>query len=150
MEIKGIGSNIPLPGIRPVAENAPVLPSARNPGQVTANAVNAPTGAEKTGGPEYMFYRRSQPVQGGSPQGAGSSAELERVKEARENIRKSLDSLSRSTGLQFSVDEELGRVVVQVVDPETKEVIKQFPSEDAIALAKSLSKGNGSLHQEKA
>ncbi|WAW11345.1 flagellar protein FlaG [Oxalobacter vibrioformis] len=43
-----------------------------------------------------------------------------------------------------------GRVLVKVVDPETKDVIKQFPSEEAIALAKSLGQGNGSLHRAKA
>jgi flagellar protein FlaG len=67
-----------------------------------------------------------------------------------ESIAQSLDSLSKSSGLQFSVDDELGRVVIRVVDPETREVIKQFPSEDAIALAKSLGNVNRSLHQAKA
>ena len=37
--------------------------------------------------------------------------------------------------LQFSVDEISGRTVITVVDKETKEVVRQIPSEEVLALA---------------
>jgi flagellar protein FlaG len=37
--------------------------------------------------------------------------------------------------LHFSVDKGSGRVVLKVIDPETREVIRQIPSEEVIALA---------------
>ena len=40
--------------------------------------------------------------------------------------------------LYFSVDEGSGRVVVKVIDSETREVIRQIPSEEVIALAQDL------------
>ena len=156
MDIKGISNSTPLPGIRPAAESAPVLQSAQNLEQVTAEAVKSPSGAERTtegkkaADPEKMPFKLSQQVQDNQQEEAVQPTDLERVKEAMDSIAKSLGSLSKSSGLQFSIDDDLGRVVVKVVDPETKEVIKQFPSEEAIALAKTLGKTNGSLHQAKA
>lgn len=154
MDIRSISNSTPPAGIRPAVESAPASPSVQNLEQVTAKAVSAPAAAEKavagqkTANPEMTSFRQSRQAQS---EVAVQPTDLDRVKEAMESIAKSLGSLSKSTGLEFSIDDELGRVVVKVVDPETKDVIKQFPSEDAIALAKSLNSGNGgSLHQVKA
>ena len=57
---------------------------------------------------------------------------------------------SIQSDLQFSVDEDSGRTVVKVVDTQTKEVIRQFPSEEALNLAKTLPKGEGLLIRAKA
>lgn len=54
------------------------------------------------------------------------------------------------TSLQFSIDEDLGRIVVKIMDSETKEVIKQFPSEEALALAKALEKVAGLFVKQEA
>lgn len=54
-----------------------------------------------------------------------------------------------NTSLRFSIDDESGTVVVKVTDKETKEVIKQFPSEEALDLAKALDKLKGLLVQQK-
>lgn len=40
--------------------------------------------------------------------------------------------------LHFSVDKDSGRVVVKVIDSETREVIRQIPSEEVIALAHGI------------
>lgn len=40
--------------------------------------------------------------------------------------------------LNFSVDSETDATVVKVMDSETQEVIRQFPSEEALKLAKHL------------
>ena len=73
----------------------------------------------------------------------------------RENLQGAVDQISQHLrqnpgSLQFSVDEELGRVIVKIVDTETQDVIRQIPSEEAIALAKSLSKMTGMLLSTKA
>lgn len=43
-----------------------------------------------------------------------------------------------SSDLQFSVDEDSGKAIVKVTDRSTKDVIWQFPSEDALQAAKEL------------
>lgn len=50
--------------------------------------------------------------------------------------------------LQFSVDEESGETVVKVVDAETKEVIRQIPSEEVLAIANRLRSTAGVLLAE--
>jgi len=66
--------------------------------------------------------------------------------ESREEINKAVSEInlhvqSLNRDLQFSVDEELGglgRTVVKVLDSETKEVIRQIPSEEVLKIARQL------------
>nr|MBO2489186.1 flagellar biosynthesis protein FlaG [Gammaproteobacteria bacterium] len=60
----------------------------------------------------------------------------EQVKAAVEQIESYLKASRRE--LQFEVDAESGCIVVRVRDPETGEVIRQIPGEDALKLARSL------------
>jgi flagellar protein FlaG len=52
--------------------------------------------------------------------------------------------------LQFSIDKDTEKVVVKLVDNSTKEVVKQIPSEEMLAIAKALDKLQGLLVKEKA
>ena len=73
----------------------------------------------------------------------------EEVREAADKINIALKSLV-SSNLQFSVDQESGQTIVRVVDVETKDVIRQIPNEEALAIAKSLGKFQGLLIEQKA
>ena len=44
--------------------------------------------------------------------------------------------------LQFSLDEDSGKMVITVIDPKTEEVIRQLPPEEALQLARTLSEMN--------
>ena len=50
--------------------------------------------------------------------------------------------------IEFSVDEESGETVVKVVDAETKELIRQIPSEELLAIANRLRSTAGVLLAE--
>ncbi len=52
--------------------------------------------------------------------------------------------------LNFSIDEESGRTVIKVIDKTTDEVIRQFPSKEALDIARALDKLQGLLIKEKA
>jgi len=52
--------------------------------------------------------------------------------------------------LSFSVDEASGVRVVRIIDTTTKEIIRQFPSEEAIQLAQALDKLQGLLVKDSA
>jgi flagellar protein FlaG len=58
------------------------------------------------------------------------------LEKAVSDINSYVQNLQRD--LQFKVDTELGRTIVSVIDSETKEVIRQIPSEDAIERARFL------------
>lgn len=73
-------------------------------------------------------------------------------RELVEVAAKQIDSFVKTMGrsLSFSVDDTTGRSVVRVVDPETKEVIRQLPPEETLKIAKSLEFVSSVLVQQKA
>lgn len=52
---------------------------------------------------------------------------------------------SMSTSIQFSLDPDSGRTVVKMVDTETQEVLRQIPSEEMLAISKSIDRMQGLL-----
>lgn len=52
---------------------------------------------------------------------------------------------SVSSSLQFSLDQDSGRTVVKMVDTKTDEVLRQFPSEEMLAISKSIDRMQGLL-----
>jgi len=52
---------------------------------------------------------------------------------------------TRESGLEFSIDEDSHRTVIKVVDQNTKELIRQMPSEEALQLAKALDQAQQGL-----
>jgi flagellar protein FlaG len=70
-------------------------------------------------------------------------------------LEDALDTLSKAAksmtdALDFSIDENSGRTVVKVIDKSTNEVIRQFPSKEALEIARSLNKLQGLLIKETA
>ena len=64
----------------------------------------------------------------------------------RQAARMINDFLKKSSaGIEFSVDEGSNRIIVRVVDSETRELIRQMPSEEALAIAQSLDRLTGLL-----
>lgn len=79
---------------------------------------------------------------------AKESVSASSLKEATQKINQTMSMMSNN--LQFTVDDETGLDVVKVVDVETKEVIRQFPSEEVLAIAKALDQLQGLLVRDKA
>lgn len=69
------------------------------------------------------------------------------VDQAVQKINDTLQTLSQK--LEFSVDKETDAFVVKVVDKETKEVIRQIPSEEMLNLAKALDKLQGLIIKDR-
>ena len=59
-------------------------------------------------------------------------------------------SLTSFTSLRFSVDGDLEKLVVSVVDKESEEVVRQFPSEEMLVLAKQMRDLEGILFDAEA
>ncbi|NYE61348.1 flagellar protein FlaG [Duganella sp. 1224] len=45
---------------------------------------------------------------------------------------------AQANNLEFSVDQDTKRTVVKVIDQNTKEVVRQFPTKEALAIAKAI------------
>jgi len=67
---------------------------------------------------------------------AESGVEAGQLKAAVLDINEYVQTIQRT--LQFSIDDETGTTVVKVLDSETEEVIRQFPPEEVLALARHL------------
>lgn len=78
---------------------------------------------------------------------AERGADAEKVKSAVSEIEKFLSSSRRN--LEFSSDEESGKIVVRVIASETGELIRQLPSEEALRIARCLSDVNSLLFDAK-
>jgi flagellar protein FlaG len=63
-----------------------------------------------------------------------------RLTEALAKAAQQIEEYLRSSGrdLEFRIDEATGRTVVSVRDPQTGEVIRQIPSEEALRIAQHL------------
>ncbi|MDO7901187.1 flagellar protein FlaG [Pseudomonas sp. K1(2024)] len=70
------------------------------------------------------------------------------VKHAVSQIEEFMKQTRRN--LQFSTDEESGKIVVKVIASETGELIRQIPSEEALRIAHSLSDVKSVLFDAKA
>lgn len=85
---------------------------------------------------------------GKAVQATASIPGAEQVKAAVEHINKFVQTMS--SDLKFTVDEETGIQVVKVVDTKTKDVIRQMPSEEILAIAQVLDKLQGLIIHQKA
>ena len=75
---------------------------------------------------------------------SGSYEDKVSVKEAVRNINAALTAMRRDEQ-QFRVDEDLGRLVVRIVNADTKELIRQIPTEEALELSKKMQEMVGLL-----
>lgn len=83
----------------------------------------------------------------GSPAPAPEAREApqqsaEQIQQATRDISDYIQSVSRS--LNISVDGDLGTTVIQVVDAETEELVRQIPAEEILQIARFLSEQQAS------
>ncbi|MCH8618796.1 flagellar protein FlaG [Undibacterium sp. TS12] len=77
-----------------------------------------------------------------------SAPEIEKVTKAVNDINKTVQALSQN--LEFSLEEHSNRVVVKIIDQQTKEVLRQIPSEEVLEISRSLDKLQGLLIKQQA
>ena len=86
------------------------------------------------------------------PDGSDSpSIKLDQVQKAIERLKQSIKpNLAQS--LEFNIDQSSGRIVVKIIDAETRALVRQIPSEEILFIAHALSRlhGNGGLVSQQA
>lgn len=90
-------------------------------------------------------------VQSITPTGAQVAQNIEQsmaqIKADTQELQK-MSEMVAGNKLQFSVNKELGSVVVSIVDTATNQVVKQIPSEDMQKLKLRIRKAIGSVFDE--
>jgi len=69
------------------------------------------------------------------------------IQQVRENVEAAIQDQMSNNRISFSVDEDLGMIIIKVIDAETEEVVRQIPPEELLRIAESLDTANLSPHK---
>ena len=83
-----------------------------------------------------------------TPVAHGDSVTREQLDAAVKATKDFVGTINSS--LEFSVDDDTGTSVVKIIDKETKELIRQIPSQEMLSIAKALDTIKGLLVRQKA
>ncbi len=122
-QVNPIGSL--TPGLTPAAT---VAVTAAQPAAASSPKARVPSRVEAASSADEFA-----PAKGAVPPKAELKANLE---EATKNLQAYLKALP--SDLQFRKDEDSGKSFFKVVNPVTREVIRQVPSEEVLAMARKL------------
>ncbi|MBK8754209.1 MAG: flagellar protein FlaG [Candidatus Competibacteraceae bacterium] len=135
-------SNInPLTGVNPPLARDPATARPTPPDPATVeSAVAQPLTTPQSAVNQSPNASNAEWQRSANPDGqqqnppAGTTAD-------REQLIKALDQLNQSLGhydtnLRFDIDDQSQTMVVRIVDQETHEVVRQIPSEKALAVAR--------------
>lgn len=89
--------------------------------------------------------RRAAPIVAATPAAPPNEAE---VKAAVAQINQLLQA--HNSSLRFEIDRPSGKTVVRVIDDDTHEVVRQFPSEEVLAIARVIPPISGALFKDTA
>jgi len=106
-------------------------------------AIQAMTSSGTSGGPRPAAVKA--PV---AEKAAVSVPDPTELKQAIEAANTALRAVS--TDLEFSFDPSTGKTVVRMIDNSTQQVIRQFPSEEMLAIARAIDRFQGLLLRQKA
>ena len=85
--------------------------------------------------------------------GAQQNGDAPRISD--EELQQAIDKIQHFTenvekNLEISIDKDTDITVVKVIDTQTKEIIRQFPTEETVSIARTLDKVQGLLFSDKA
>ena len=115
------------------------------------SSLSSPVSSVLAGGSAYSASSTTT----SRPEAARSSAVAPAAPASRGEVEQAVKVVSdfvqqTNSSLEFSIDKESERLVVKVRDVETKEVIRQIPSEAILKMAQALGQVQGLLLQQKA
>ncbi len=111
--------------------------------------INTQKPQQATSEPPSMQNVKSLPTTTSTRQNVDSEpVSDEQIQQAVDKIQGFTDNVAKN--LKFSIDEDTGKTIVKLLDSQTQEVIRQFPSEEAISIARTLDKVQGLLFSDKA
>lgn len=130
----------------------PVLPPdpvAGPAATATVDTMQVPAlGTAIIAGPAAGKPASDAPAQAAPAASAAPPADPQTLQKA---LKVAADALREiSTDLEFSMDPSTGKTVVRVIDSGTGQVIRQFPSEEMLAIARAIDRFKGFLLREQA
>jgi uncharacterized FlaG/YvyC family protein len=115
---------------------------------VGVQGVNAPNvrvsdDAQIAGDTKGTTHRREQAISA-----SGVPVAPETLEKAASEVEKVVNSVTNDTSLSFRIEEDLSRMVVAVRAVGSDEIIRQFPPEEFITVAKHIAAQNPDMMDE--
>jgi flagellar protein FlaG len=139
--------NVPISSVSlPQGAASTVVTEPRAPAPSAATSTDTTASATTT-----SRASDTAPAPAGNTAATAQSSAINRdtLQGAVDRVQKAVETLS-SAGIQFTIDQDFNRMVVQVVDTSTKEVIRQIPPKEMLEIAQALDKLQGLLVHQKA
>lgn len=119
------------------------------------NASNVAASSMQTAVTQQTATQQASSIQAANTQAAQTELVQPSQKMSAEEVQVVLDKMNEFMGsgqhnLNFSIDKDTEDMVVKVMDTETNEVIRQFPSEETLKLAKHIEGMLGLILNERA
>lgn|GEM_PF-476157 len=139
--------NVPISSVSlPQGAASTVVTEPRAP---APSAAMADTAASTTATARTSDTATTAPAGSTAATAPSSAIDRDTLQGAVDRVQKAVETLS-SAGIQFTIDQDFNRMVVQVVDTSTKEVIRQIPPKEMLEIAQALDKLQGLLVHQKA
>lgn len=129
----GIGSLLAIPRSNPLESIMKIEQSGA--------AIQPGTGSRATEG-EFLYGEVRLSAGKGNPP-------LPQIVQVKQETEKETTLLAGSS-LEFSIDTDTDRIVIKIIDNETRELVRQIPMEEMLALAKTMNQLQGLLLRTKA
>lgn len=96
--------------------------------------------------------KTANPVQTSNPVTPADQTQQAAFTDQINNAVKSINKTVQASvpNIEFSVDHDTDKLIVKIIDQQTKQVIRQIPNEEVIEIAKSLDKLQGLLIKQSA
>lgn len=118
-----------------------------NISQINMSGSSPPTTTSSTPAPQTVAPPHAPPPAPAASATTTAQRDVQ-VKEAVHRINQTIQAMTANVA--FTTDAETGISTVSVIDAVTKEVIRQMPSEEVLAVARALDKLQGLIIQQKA
>jgi flagellar protein FlaG len=120
------------------------------------NEIGGPQGQIPGGAPAARGSDATANVQDPQKTGAADGKEQDKDQPKKEQVEQAVSSVNdyinklRHRELQFSLDDDSGKMLIKIVDTDSKKVIRQIPPEEMLRIADNLGKDKGLLVEQKA
>lgn len=130
--------------IQPASSSIPVVPLVNIRPPVEAHNANASDKSQASSVDKAAVAQQPAATANttNNPNSKQTSTQ-QQVQDAAEKANKAIEALK--SNLQFTVDKSTGINVVKIVDTETKQTIRQIPSEEMLSIAHRLEEIKGLL-----
>ena len=109
----------------------------------------AETGSFSADVPSVVMPSGAAPVQTvNAVSQAANVPDLDQAKDAVHTLNEAMKTISPN--LEFSMDTDIHRTIVKVVDKQTDQVIRQIPTPEIVEIAKALDRLQGLLIKQQA